>query len=162
MLATQIRQDDNIHGVMVKNEEIKLTLFADDMTCLLNDLNVDCWKTSINTLVSGSTTTKLKSSQLVLLNSRYATLSITCEHQLRYLIHTFFDHHKPSRNKANFESIFKAIQRTLNMWKWRGLTLLRKIQIVDLYHTKVFEESSINIGIKCRERAARFRVGGLK
>ena len=39
ILATQIRQDDNIHGVMVKNEEIKLTLFADDMTCLLNDIN---------------------------------------------------------------------------------------------------------------------------
>ena len=28
ILATQIRQDDNIHGVMVKNEEIKLTLFV--------------------------------------------------------------------------------------------------------------------------------------
>ena len=39
ILATQIRQDDNIHGVMVKNEEIKLTLFADDMTCFLNDIN---------------------------------------------------------------------------------------------------------------------------
>ena len=39
MLATQIRQDDNIHGVMVKNEEIEWTLFADDMTCFLNDLN---------------------------------------------------------------------------------------------------------------------------
>ena len=39
MLAIQIRQDDNIHGVMVKNEETKWTLFADDMTCLLNDLN---------------------------------------------------------------------------------------------------------------------------
>lgn len=44
VLASQIRQDDNIHGVMVKNEEIKLTLFADDMTCFLKDLNsyLDC------------------------------------------------------------------------------------------------------------------------
>ena len=40
ILATQIRQDENIHGVMVKNEEIKLTLFADDMTCFLNDINL--------------------------------------------------------------------------------------------------------------------------
>ena len=40
ILATQIRQDDNIHGAMVKDEEIKLTLFADDMTCLLNDMNL--------------------------------------------------------------------------------------------------------------------------
>ena len=41
ILATQIRQDDNIHGMMVKNEEIKLTLFADDMTCFLKDMNSD-------------------------------------------------------------------------------------------------------------------------
>ena len=39
ILATQIRQDDNIHGMMVKNEEIKLTSFADDMTCFLKDMN---------------------------------------------------------------------------------------------------------------------------
>jgi len=39
ILATQIRQDDNNHGVMVKNKEIKLTLFADDMTCFLKDMN---------------------------------------------------------------------------------------------------------------------------
>ena len=49
------------------------------------------------------------------------------------ILGTFFDHHKPSRNKANFESIFKSIQRTLNMWKWRGLTLLGKIQIVKTF-----------------------------
>jgi len=62
ILATQIRQDDDIHGVMAKNKEIKLTLFADDMTCFSKDMNSDCWKTSINILVSGSPTTKLKSS----------------------------------------------------------------------------------------------------
>lgn len=49
------------------------------------------------------------------------------------ILGTFFDYHKPSRNKANFESIFKSIQRTLNMWKWRGLTLLGKVQIVKTF-----------------------------
>ena len=32
--------------------------------------------------------------------------------------------------KANFDSVLKSIKDTLNMWKWRGLTLLRRIQIV--------------------------------
>ena len=32
--------------------------------------------------------------------------------------------------KANFDSIFKSIKDTLNMWKWRGLTLLGLIQII--------------------------------
>ena len=39
-LAFQIRQDHNTHGVMVKNKEIKLTLFPDDMTCFIKDTNL--------------------------------------------------------------------------------------------------------------------------
>ena len=41
-----------------------------------------------------------------------------------------FDYHIPSRTKANFDFIFKSIQEMLNMWKWRGLTLIAKIEIV--------------------------------
>ena len=32
--------------------------------------------------------------------------------------------------KSNFESILKSIRDILNMWKWIGLTLLRRTQIV--------------------------------
>ena len=42
-----------------------------------------------------------------------------------------FDYHNiPSRTKANFDFIFKSIQEMLNMWKWRGLTLIGKIEII--------------------------------
>ena len=42
-----------------------------------------------------------------------------------------FDYHTPSRVKANFDSVLKSIIKdTLNMWEWRGLTLLGRIQIV--------------------------------
>ena len=37
ILACFIRQDRNIHGLVINNEEIKLTLFADDVTCFLRD-----------------------------------------------------------------------------------------------------------------------------
>ena len=40
-----------------------------------------------------------------------------------------FDNDELSRKKANFEAILKSIKRTLSMWKWRGLTLIGKIQI---------------------------------
>ena len=33
ILACYIRQDRNIHGLVINNEEIKLTLFAADVTC---------------------------------------------------------------------------------------------------------------------------------
>ena len=39
----------------------------------------------------------------------------------------YFDYNLRSKMKSNFESILKSI---LNMWKWRGLTLLGRIQIV--------------------------------
>ena len=41
-----------------------------------------------------------------------------------------FDYRIPSRTKANFDFIFKSIQEMLNIWKWRGLTLIGKIKIV--------------------------------
>ena len=37
-LVCQIRQDNGIRGILVEEEEIKWTLFAFDMTCLLRDM----------------------------------------------------------------------------------------------------------------------------
>ena len=36
-VACRIREDNEIRGILVNEQEIKLTLFADDMTCLLKD-----------------------------------------------------------------------------------------------------------------------------
>ena len=44
------------------------------------------------------------------------------------------DYHIPSRTKANFDFIFKSIQEMLNTLKWRGLTLIGKIEIVRNTH----------------------------
>jgi len=38
VLACRIREDNEIRGILVKEKEIKLTLFADDMTCCLRDI----------------------------------------------------------------------------------------------------------------------------
>ena len=44
-----------------------------------------------------------------------------------------FDYDELSRKEANFEAILKSIKRTLSKWKWRGLSLIGKIQIVKLF-----------------------------
>ena len=41
-----------------------------------------------------------------------------------------FDYNNVKRKKANFDSVLKSIKQVLNMWKWRGLTLIGRIQIV--------------------------------
>ena len=42
----------------------------------------------------------------------------------------YFDYNNVRRKKANFDSVLKSIKKVLNMWKWRGLTLIGRIQIV--------------------------------
>ena len=37
VLACRILEDNEIKGILVKEEEIELTLFADDMTCFLRN-----------------------------------------------------------------------------------------------------------------------------
>ena len=133
-LAYRIREDNEIKGVLVKEEEIKLTLFADDMTCFLRDI------ASYHRLVA---TLQLFSrfSNLQVNNDKTEIFAI-CRHSLDQtnyphrvqtsikILGIVFDYNTPSRMKANFESILKSIKNMLNTWKWRGLTLLGKIQIV--------------------------------
>ena len=38
MLVWQIRNDQSVKGITAKDEQIKLTLFADDMTCFARDV----------------------------------------------------------------------------------------------------------------------------
>ena len=49
-----------------------------------------------------------------------------------------FDYDELSRKKANFEAMLKSIKRTLSMWKWRGITLIGKIQIVKSFAVPKF------------------------
>ena len=37
VMACSIRRNDKIQGILMKNEEVKLFLFADDMTCFLRN-----------------------------------------------------------------------------------------------------------------------------
>ena len=38
MLVCQIRNDQSVKGIIAKDEQIQLTLFADDMTCFARDV----------------------------------------------------------------------------------------------------------------------------
>ena len=39
VLACRIHEENEIKGILFMEEEIKLTLFADDMTCYLRDIH---------------------------------------------------------------------------------------------------------------------------
>jgi len=151
VLACQIRQDKTIQGIMVKNVEIKLTLFADDMTCFLKDINAYsrlCTTLKVFSLHSGLRINDDKTEVFGIGPHKLVQNDFT--HKVRKsikILGTVFDYHKPSRDKANFDSIFKSIKKTLSMWKWRGLTLIGKIQIVKTFIIPKFLSKATAISI---------------
>ena len=55
-----------------------------------------------------------------------------------------FDYNVSSTMKAYFKAIVKSIRNTINMWKWRGLTLLGRIQLVKSFiFPKVLSKASL-------------------
>ena len=137
VLSCYIRQNNNIQGLNINGEEIKLTVFADDMACYLKN------KQSYSQLF---VTLKLFSehSGLHVNNEKTEVFAIGLQqlsqkdfsHKIQKsikILGVYFNYNKPARKKANFDMILKSIQKTLNMWKWRGLTLLGRIQIVKTF-----------------------------
>ena len=115
------------------NEELKLSLFADDMTCCLRNKcsyqhlssSLDCFSKFSGLKLKGEKT------EFFLLGLHNLRKWFRHEFKLSIqMLGVYFDYDESLRKKANFEAILKSIIRTLSMWKWRGLTLIGKIQIV--------------------------------
>ena len=133
VLACSIRQNDKIQGIKIEDEVVKISLFADDMTCFLR--NKSSYENLIVNLDLFSRFSGLKlneeKTEFFCLGVQNLSKSFSYEfkHSIKILgVH--FDYDELSRKKANFEAIIKSIKKTLGMWKWRGLTLIGKIQIV--------------------------------
>ena len=133
VVACSIPQNDKIQGIKIKNEEVKLSLFADDMTCVLR--NKSSYQHLSSSLECFSKFSGLKLNEE---KTEFFRLGI---HNLREwfpyefklsikILGVHFDYDELSKKKANFEAILKSIIRTLSMWKWRRVTLIGKIQIV--------------------------------
>ena len=97
-----------LKGILINEEEIKVTLFADYMTCfprdiashhrLLATLHI-FFKTFFNLQVNNDKT------------EIFASIKI---------LGIVFHYHTASRMRANFDLVLKSIKDILNMWKWRG------------------------------------------
>ena len=137
ILACYIRQDRNIHGLVINNEEIKLTLFDDDVTCFLRDRLSYLHLFVILKLFSRFSGLSVDDDKTELFGIRPQKLEQeefyhkTCT-SIK-ILGIYFDYHKTTRRNLNFNSILKSIKKALNMWRWRGLTLLGRIQIVKTF-----------------------------
>ena len=128
---------------MVDNEEIKLEIFADNLTSFLRDgtsLNALLGTIKCFTLCSGLKINYEKTEAMLLGNyklnpSTLATCSgkdITIKKAVK-ILGVYFTYDQFLWKKLNFEETLKSISEKLRFWNGRNLTILGRIQIVKTF-----------------------------
>ena len=137
ILVCSIQKNDKIQSIQIQNSEVEVTLFADDLTCFpRNRSSYDCLRDCLGKFsqCSGLKVNEEKAEFFGLgtWNSEYVRLPHEVKTSIEILgVH--FDYNIVKRRKANFDSVLKSIKKVLNMWKWRGQTLIARIKIVKSY-----------------------------
>ena len=138
ILALRIRNDNKIQGFRIGQETIKLSLFADDLTCFLRD------KSSCTSLFdvlesfgecSGLKVNHEKTEILALGNNTLEDVDLV-KHNICgaiKILGVYFDYDIKQRDSLNFKKTLKGIKKSIYVWKWRGLSLLGRIQIIKTF-----------------------------
>ena len=50
------------------------------------------------------------------------------------ILGVYFGYDAKQRDELNFRNTLKSLKKTINFWKWRGLSLLGRIQIISAGH----------------------------
>ena len=49
------------------------------------------------------------------------------------ILGVYFGYDAKQRDELNFRNTLKSLKKTINLWKWRGLSLLGRIQIIKTF-----------------------------
>ena len=135
LLAVSIRNNDQIKGIAAYGSEIKLVIFADDMTSFVRDKL--SYHTLFDTIDLFGTYSGLKvnhdKTEILLLGNMDVSCSELGVDEISKVIKilgVYFTFNHSLFYKLNFESIEKSLRGLLKGWSWRGLTLLGKIQVI--------------------------------
>ena len=136
ILAIAVRNQENIKGININGLETKLLQFADDTTAVLSDLN------SARALfkllesfekVSGLKLNVTKTGAMwigSLWNCEEEPLGVKWQ-KCVILLGIFITYDVQLLVEKNFKQRLKKVKNTLNLWKWRGLSIHGKVNITD-------------------------------
>ena len=135
ILAHRIRMDDHIRGLHFGKKEVKLVLYADDMTLLLEDVE------SVRKLegifesfrqISGLKLNKEKTKLLFLGCRLNDTTNFPFGQRVNFIkiLGVFFALDVNVKENMNYKEILSKIKKLLTWWKQRDLTLMGKIQLL--------------------------------
>ena len=146
ILFITLRADENIKGVKIENNEIKLTAYADDASYFLRDkysAEKLLQKIELFSKISGLEVNRSKSECLILSfevdlgENRGEFLGIPIVENLKVLGH-FHGKSQLVCNYHNFYSKLEKIKKILNIWKQRNLTLLGKNLLINALSSSLF------------------------
>uniref|UniRef100_A0A2K6QWV6 Reverse transcriptase domain-containing protein n=1 Tax=Rhinopithecus roxellana TaxID=61622 RepID=A0A2K6QWV6_RHIRO len=127
VLARAIRQEKKIKGIQIGREEVKLSLFADDMTLISNFSKVSVHKINVQ-----------KSQAFLYTNNRQTETQImselpftTATKRIKYLGIQLTRHVK-DLFKENYKSLLKEIREDTNKWKNIPCSWIGRINIVNM------------------------------
>ena len=135
VLNIAIRESKDIVGIKIGNEEIKLNVFADDLTTFVkNTKSFFSLKQVINNFgcVSGLQLNEEKT-EVYWLGDSPKDLGIDKVNKPIKILEIFLTYDWQKFQELNFEKIIKSIKKSINTWQWRNLTLLGRIQIIKTF-----------------------------
>ena len=146
-VCISIRRSKDIQGITVDAEEIKLGVFADDLTGFLtNDISLQKFLELVEAFgeCSGLRINHDKSEVMLLGNSVRPFLRSETENQNLEIknsvkiLGVHFTYDSRAKRKLNFDEIVTSIKQKLHIWRWRNLTIFGRIQIVKTFIIPVF------------------------
>ena len=138
ILAIHIRQYEEIHGIKIDNEEMKLSIYADDITVFVSD--VTSAKLVFKTLelfrkTSGLSVNLEKTEAMwigCLTGNTETPLGVKWSNMIK-ITGIYFSTDKTDYYEMNYRNALKKMQSMCNLWRQRNLSLLGKIQILKTY-----------------------------
>ena len=135
ILCISIRRSKDIQGITVGTQEIKLGLFADDLTGYLkNDHSLKKFMELVEAFgeCSGLKINLDKSEVMILGNRGHCSLrndieirNLKIKHSVKILgVHFTYD--QRAKRRLNFDEIVTSIKQKLHIWRWRDLTIMGK------------------------------------
>ena len=136
VLSKNIFMDSGIKGISVQGKEIELCQYADDTTCFLQ--NVESAKLLISKIqafsgMSGLEINKSKTEALWLgkwKDRKDKPLGFKWSENPILALGVYFSYDKVKSDKCNFEEKLDKLEKALNIWRSRDLTIPGGINIV--------------------------------
>ena len=161
VLADAIRNDNNIKGITVDGQEIKISLYADDTTLILDGSRASFQNSlqvlELFSLISGLRLNYKKTEVLWIGANAGSEEKLCPEHDLKWMknkvktLGVWLSTDPIITKKANYDEKLTKLKASLSCWELRRLSLLGKISVKKLncFSAHVYFVTFVNKPVCC-------------